>query len=142
MSKYRGVWTPDMGFGDEPEEPRSSPSPSARAPRYYSEQFNAAREREEKIARLEAWMNGREPRWMWDVYGTWKVFIMTFPGTVHELVFVAEHPTEHGRVMQWCESCSRDDCGACRFAKSAYLAERRRDNIALGFAADGTSLPF
>lgn len=139
MTKYAGVWTPDKGFGDERDE-RSSPSPS----RFYSAQFNAHREREEAQARLAAWMNGREPQWHWEMCGDWRVFVMRFPGTAHDdLVCAAEHPTEHGRILTWCEACGVDDCGACRWAKAAYLAERKRDAVSSGGASyGGDGLPF
>lgn len=131
-----------MGFGDEPE--RSSPN-SSRRPSYYSEQFNAYRERQEAKARLEAWMNGREPRWAWDVQSDgWRVFVMSFPGTAHNRgVFVAEHPVEHGRILVWCEACHVADCGACRWAKSAYLAQVKAERLSSGTADDtNDGLPF
>lgn len=114
-----------MGFGDEVD---ASPKPVARS---YSAQFNAYREREEAKARLAAWMNGREPRWRWEMCGEWRVLVMTFPGSVHDGdVYAAEHPTEYGRMLMWCERCRVADCGAAKWARATYLAMIKTERAA------------
>ena len=127
-----------MGDGGDDETQSAPPSSSARAPSFYSAQFNVYREREEARARLAAWQNGREPEMTWDTYGTWRVLVMTFPMTNHTLVFAAEHPVEHGRLLTWCEGCHDARCAAALYARNVYLAERRKSRV----LPDDDGLPF
>src|SRR4051812_22383671 len=121
------MWTPDMGDGAEPEQGKPLP-PN----RFYSEQFNDFRQRQENRARLASWMNGREPVEVWENLGlpqhsmTGKddviILYTRFPTTNHD-VFCMASWVELGRLVVWCFGCKRSDCGAARWAEQRYRKE-------------------
>ena len=136
MSKYSGVWTPDKGDGSEDDKP-SGPSPR----RFYSQQFDDYRRRQEGKARLAAWMNGYEPRETWEFLGGLDcILYVQFPSTHHDVI-VFEHLIEWGRLVIWCFGCWDTGCGGCRWAEATYRRELKTKRVLLrGDADDG--LPF
>jgi len=139
VSKYAGVWTPDMGADDEQPEERRASSASSRS--VFSAQFDWWRRDQEEKARLAAWMNGRAPVAHWEVYGDWHVLVVQFPSTHHTTVYAAELHNEYGRVSVWCEGCDNDACGACRWAVEMYKTHVRRQRSLFADDDDGR-LPF
>lgn len=112
--KYSGMWTPEMG------EAEKIPLPPAR---FYSQQFDDYRRREEEKSRAKAWMNGFAPVERWEFISTLDAILyVTYPSTHHDVI-VFEHLIEWGRLVVWCFGCWRMDCGACRWAETVY----RRD---------------
>jgi hypothetical protein len=128
-----------MGAGDD-DEPQHSSAP---APRFFSEQFDAARRHEEQ-ARAQAWSQQNAPQWYWIWKGgllDWKALVLEFPhGAPHGIVFAAEHAIEHGRLLTWCVGCRVSDCGACKWARQIYLQQHRADGS--GVATERERLPF
>lgn len=121
--------------GDDQPKGRSLPSN-----RFYSQQFDDYRNREERRARIATWMNGYEPVATWEFLGGLDcILYMTFPTTEHEVI-VFEHLLEWGRLVTWCFGCWRRDCGACRWAEAEYRKELKTKRILK--CGDDDDLPF
>ena len=110
-----------MGDGSEDVRQSSGLPPN----RYYSQQFDDYRTRQENRARLAAWMHGREPREQWESLGGLDyILYMSFPGTDHDVI-VFEHLIEWGRLVVWCAGCQMTNCGACKWAEQLYRKNLR-----------------
>lgn len=132
-------------MGGEDDEP-SPPKPSL------VEKYRDWKdERAEQRAHVAAWMNGREPVQWWETFDSWRndeygmtvaqrVFCMEFPTTVHYLVVAYENYPEIGRLYTWCFGCKDHSCGACIWARKAYILEVKRV-VRQGDARDD-DLPF
>lgn len=147
MAKYSGIWTPDRGDG-EPEHGAPSPSPSSSR---YSGVYTGGgedwqTERERNRVRLAAWMKGNEPRQWFEEYGSKesgsfsRFFCMEFPKTVHYFVVAWEPWPEFGRLFVWCFGCKDAYCGACKWARAAYLADLKEGARLRGSDPDAVRL--
>jgi hypothetical protein len=123
--RYSGAWTPDMGGDDD----ASSPPKRSLQEKYGDWQEERAKDK----ARLEIWMNGREPRQWFEEYSNkdfareGKFFCVEFPTTNHYFVVAWERAHEWGTLYVWCFGCKRTDCGACRWTRSAYKEARKEE---------------
>src|SRR5690348_4699831 len=125
------MWTPDMGgAGNTPLPPN----------RYYSQQFDDARRRQEDKERVRAWMNGFTPVEKWEFLGGLDcILYVTFPSTHHDVI-VFEHLLEWGRLVVWCFGCWSKQCGACRWAESVYRKDLKTKRILQ--SGDDDELPY